>query len=101
MKEIIDIYIEPSYTYNFDLDFNLFDGTNLEDDYSCYFYSSSIGTKNYIVEDDIFKLTLSEADTGKLSNNLEEYVVYSQNNNTTEKEKLLTGRIIINKKIKV
>lgn len=100
MKEIIDIYVEPSYSYNFDLDFNLFDGTDLENDYTCYFYSDSIGTKQYATEDNMFKLTLSEADTGKLLNNLEDYVVYAINNLTSEKDKLLTGRIIIDKKIR-
>lgn len=97
-KEIIDIYVEQGYPYNFDLDFNLFDGSNLEDDYTCYFYSDSIGTKEYDVEDNIFKLTLSEADTSKLDNNLENYVVYVINTQTSTKEKLLSGRIHLDRK---
>lgn len=98
-KEIIDIYVEQGYSYNFDLDFNLFDGTDLEDEYSCYFYNKSIGEKQYLVLDNVFKLTLSETDTGKVSKNLEEYSVYARDNSTGTKEKLLSGRIILDKKV--
>lgn len=100
MKEIIDIYIENGYPYNFDLDFNLFDGSDLESEYTCYFYCEDIGTKEYTVSNNIFKLTLSEADTSGLENNLQEYVVYAVNTQSQSKEKLLTGRIVIDKKIR-
>jgi hypothetical protein len=98
-KEIIDIYVEQGYSYNFDLDFNLFDGTDLEDEYTCYFYNESIGEKQYSAIDNVFKLTLSESDTGKVQANLEEYVVYAIDSSTGSKEKLLSGRIIIDKKV--
>ena len=99
-KEIIDIYIEQGYPYNFDLDFNLFDGSNLEDDYTCYFYSESIGTKQYTTTNNMFELTLSEADTNRLEMNLENYSVYVVNNQTSIEEKLLSGRIHLDKKIR-
>jgi hypothetical protein len=99
-KEIIDIYVEQGYSYNFDIDFNLFDGTDLEDEYTCYFYSTNIGEKEYTLEDNQWKLTLSESDTGKLVKSLEEYSVYAKNNITQLQEKLLSGRIILDKKIR-
>lgn len=98
-KEIIDIYVEQGYPYSFDLDFNLYDGTDLENDYTCYFYNEYIGTKTYSVLTGKYVLTLTSEDTGKIVNNLSKYVVYTVNNTTSEKDKLLTGRIVLDKKV--
>ena len=98
-KEILDIYVEQGYPYNFDIDFNLFDGTDLENDYTCVFYNSSIGSKNYSVVSNTFKLTLSKEDTGKITKNLETYVVYATETATGLTDKLLSGRIILDKKV--
>ena len=46
-KEILDIYVEKGYEYEFNLNFNSDTGTDLEPEYECWFESSSIGTKEY------------------------------------------------------
>ena len=97
-KEIIDIYIEQGYEYDFVLDYNLASGGDLESDYTCYFHNDSVGTKQFSVISGSYSLTLTEEDTGKITNNLESYVVYVQHNTTQKHEKLLSGRIHLDKK---
>lgn len=98
-KEILDIYIEQGYPYEFNLDFNNVDGSDLENSYTCYFENNSIGKKQYAVIDNRFDLTLSSIDTDKLKDNMENYVVYVvRNTDSTDINKLLTGRIILDKK---
>lgn len=92
-KEILDITISKGYSYPINLDFNASDGSDLENDYTCYFKNENIGTKTFSVVNDTFSLTLTEEDTGKLVNNLEDYEVYVKNNSTQLYEQLLTGRI--------
>ena len=41
-KEILDIYVEKGYEYEFNLNFNSDTGTELEPKYECWFESSSI-----------------------------------------------------------
>lgn len=105
-KEILDIYIEQGYPYEFELDFNATDNSDLESIYNCYFYNSNIGTKTFSIGasangSDMFILTLSGLDTNKLINNLEEYVVYVSEIATNTESKLLTGRIHLDNKVKV
>lgn len=92
-KEILDIYVEKGYEYEFNLNFNSDTGTDLEPEYDCWFESSSIGVKQYTVLDNMFKLTLSATDTNKLTTNLEKYAVYVNNISSGVYSKLLTGRI--------
>ena len=92
-KEILDMTIAKGYSYPINLDFNQADGANLETDYTCYFKNSNIGVKTFSVVNNMFSLTLSKEDTGKLVNNLEDYEVYVKNTSTQEYEQLLTGRI--------
>lgn len=92
-KEILDITISKGYSYPIFLDFNAVDNSNLEEDYACYFKNDNIGVKNFSVENNQFYLLLSEEDTGKLVNNLEEYEVYVRNLTTQAYDQLLTGRI--------
>ena len=92
-KEILDMTIAKGYSYPIQLDFNQVDGTDLETDYTCYFKNSNIGVKTFSVVDNAFYLVLTEEDTGKLVNNLEEYEVYVRNTSTQDYEQLLTGRI--------
>ena len=92
-KEILDITIAKGYSYPINLDFNAVDGSNLETDYACYFKNEHIGVKTFSVEDNMFSLTLTEEDTGKLVNNLEEYEVYVRDLTTQAYDQLLTGRI--------
>lgn len=99
-KEIIDIYIEKGYPYPFDIDFNTEDGLDLESEYTCWFENKDIGLKQFSVIDNTFKLILTQEDTGKLESNLEDYVVYAQKISTSEYEKLLSGRIIIDEKVR-
>lgn len=94
-KEILDITIEKSYEYSFDLDFNLPDGTDLESQYTCYFKNTDIGTKTFSVINNKFSLVLTSEDTGKIQSNLQTYEVYVRHNVTTKYEKLLSGRIHI------
>ena len=105
-KEIIDIFIEEGYPYDFELDFNDVEDADLEDDYSCIFYSSSIGSKSFsvgtnLLGEDMYTLTLSGTDTAKLTDNLEEYVVYVTETATGVESKLLTGRIHLDKKVRI
>jgi hypothetical protein len=46
-KEILDIYVEVGYPYEYLLDFNLFDGTDLENNYTCWFYNKHINSKQF------------------------------------------------------
>lgn len=97
-KEILDITIAKGYSYPIDLDFNAADGSNLETDYVCYFKNENIGTKTFSVVNNMlssvmFSLTLTEEDTGKLVNNLEEYEIYVKDLTTQAYDQLLTGRI--------
>ena len=92
-KEILDIYVEKGYEYEFNLNFNSDTGTDLEPEYACWFESSSIGVKQYTVLDNMFKLTLSATDTNKLTTNLEKYAVYVNNISSGVYSNLLTGRI--------
>lgn len=98
-KEILDIYVEQGYPYTFDLDFNATDGSDLEDGYNTYFYNEYIGTKTFSIVTGKYSLTLTAEDTGKLLNNLSNYVIYAVNTTTSDKEKLLTGRIVVDKKV--
>ena len=98
-KEIIDIYVEQGYPYSFDLDFNLYDGTDLENDYTCTFYNKNIGYKNFTNTGGYFSLVLTFEDTGKIVNNLENYVVYVTKISNSNKSKLLSGRIHLDKKV--
>ena len=99
-KEIIDIYIEQGYEYEFALDYNDSEGNDLETTYTCYFHNDNIGTKTFSVVANAFTLTLTEEDTGKLENNLEEYVVYTKHNTTQKHDKLLAGRIHLDNKVR-
>lgn len=99
-KEIIDIYIEQGYPYVFDLNFDLYDGTSLESDYTAYFECDSLGSKTFSVTGDIYTLIFTEEDTQLLATNLEEYVVYVVHNTTSEKDKVLSGRIVVDKRVR-
>ena len=92
-KEILDIYVEKGYEYEFNLNFNSDTGTDLEPEYECWFESSSIWIKEYTVSKNMFKLTLLATDTNKLTTNLEKYAVYVNNISSGVHSKLLTGRI--------
>ena len=96
-KEIIDIYIEQGYEYQFSLDFNLFDNSDLESQFTCKFYNSSIGYKTFTNTGSSYYLALTAEDTSKISNNLEEYEVYVTEINSSISSKLLSGRIHIDK----
>ena len=98
-KELLDIYVEQNYPYEFTLDFNNSAGTDLEGDYTCTFYNESIGSKTFSVVSDEYYLQLSIADTNSIVNNLEEYVVYVSSNTTVEKYKLISGRIVLDSKV--
>lgn len=100
MKELIDIYIEQGYPYDYQLNFDLYDGSDLEGDYNCYFYTKSIGIKQFSAVADIFNLTLTKEDTGKIVTNLESYVVYVIEKSTSEESKLVSGRIHIDNKVR-
>ena len=49
----------------------------------------------------MYTLTLSGTDTAKLTDNLEEYVVYVTETATGVESKLLTGRIHLDKKVRI
>ena len=92
-KIITDLFIEQGYPYDLNLDYNAADGENLETSYTCYFYSPSIGSKQFSVVNNAYSLTLSKTDTAKLIDNLEEYVVFTVKSSDLSEEKLMSGRI--------
>ena len=94
-KEILDVYIEQGYEYVFDINLNDVDNNDLEGGYECYFESNSIGKKQYTVVNNMFRLTLSESDTSKLTTNLEKYNIYAKKISTGKYDKLLSGRMHI------
>ena len=99
-KEILDIYIEPNYEYEFNLNFNDSNGTDLEGDYTCYFKCDSIGELAFSLVGSQYELVISEANTALLTSNLEEYAVYVKSTTTSKYDKLLSGRIHIDKKVR-
>lgn len=104
--QVTDIYIEQGYPYVFDIDFNLYSGEDLENNYECYFYNSKIGTKQFSKEFNepseqyVYTLELSSTDTSKVITNLTEYSVYAIDNITNKESKLLTGRIHLDKRLR-
>lgn len=99
-KVILDLYIEPSYPYQFNIDVNTAGGVDLEGDYSCYFYCESIGQLQFSVVGDRYELTISSTNTDKLLDNLEDYTVYVIKTADSVPEKLMSGRIHIDKKVR-
>ena len=98
-KEILDLFIEQNYPYELTLDFNASDGTDLETDYTCTFYSPSIGEKTFSVVTSAYYLELSAIDTNKLTTNMEEYTVYVTKIADSKKDKILSGRIVVDMKV--
>ena len=47
-KEILDIYIEQGYSFDFDLDYNTYDGQDLEDVNDVYFKNKSKKLKIFL-----------------------------------------------------
>ena len=97
-KEILDIYVEQGFSFGFDMDYNTYNGEDLEDTNDVYFENKSIGTKQFIVVNNTLYLELTESDTIKISSNLETYTVYAIDKLTSVKNKLLSGRIHLDKK---
>lgn len=99
-KELLDIFIEQGYPYEFDLDFNEIDGDDLEDAYDCFFDNESTGNKQFSVFDNKYTLTLTKEDTGKIKTNNQQYVVYVIDKLTGNYAKLLSGRIVLEPQIR-
>ena len=101
-KEILDIYVEPGYEYPFNLNFDTTAGTDLETDYNCYFKCASIGELQFThnATSEQYELTISETNTAKLTSNLEEYAVYVKKIADNKYEKLLSGRIHVDNKVR-
>ena len=99
-KVISDISIEQGYLYLFNLNLDDSDGNDLESDYSCWFECESIGKLQFIVDSGRYTLTIPANQTVKLVSNLEEYVVYTIRTSDNTYDKLLTGRIHIDSKVR-
>ena len=99
-KVISDISIEAGYPYLFNLNMDDADGNDLENDYTCWFECESIGKLQFSVDSDKYTLTISKENTGKLVENLEEYVVYTIKTTDGTYDKLLSGRMHIDKKVR-
>ncbi len=99
-KAILDIFIEASYPYQFNLNLNESDGVDLETDYDCYFYCDSIGELQFSVANDRYELTISEINTAKLLTNLEEYSTYTIKKRDSSYSKLLSGRIHVDDNVR-
>ena len=101
-KEILDIYVEPGYSYEFNLNFDTVTGVDLEPDYTCYFNCASIGELQFThnTTSKHYELLISEANTAKLLSNLEEYSVYVKKTADNKYDKLLSGRIHTDNKVR-
>ena len=101
-KEILDIYVEPGYSYEFNLNFDTVTGVDLEPDYTCYFNCASIGELQFThnTTSKHYELVISEANTAKLLSNLEEYSVYVKKTADNKYDKLLSGRIHTDNKVR-
>jgi hypothetical protein len=99
-KAILDIYIEQGYPYPFNLDMNDADGVDLEADYSCYFYCVTIGVLPFSVVGNRYELVISGINTAKVISNLDEYVVYTVKTSDSSEDKLLSGRIHSDAKVR-
>lgn len=101
-KEILDIYVEPGYRYEFNLNFDTVTGVDLEPDYTCYFNCASIGELQFThnTTSKHYELLISEANTAKLLSNLEEYSVYVKKTADNKYDKLLSGRIHTDNKVR-
>lgn len=101
-KEILDIYVEPGYRYEFNLNFDTVTGVDLEPDYTCYFNCASIGELQFThnTTSEQYELVISEANTAKLLSNLEEYSVYVKKTADNKYDKLLSGRIHTDNKVR-
>jgi len=99
-KAILDISIEQGYPYLFVLNMDDSDGNDLENDYTCWFECDSIGKLQFGVDIDKYSLTISKEDTGRLDTNLEEYVVYTVKTSDGTYDKLLSGRMHIDAKVR-
>lgn len=99
-KAIVDLFIEPSYPYDLNVNFDDSDGTDLEDAYACYFECDSIGQLTFSKANDRYELTISGANTDKLLTTLEDYTVYAIKTADSSPTKLLSGRIHIDNKVR-
>ena len=99
-KAIVDLFIEKSYPYNLNVNFDDTDGTDLEDLYACYFECDSIGQLAFSKANDRYELEISAANTDLLDDNLEEYTVYAIKVSDSSPKKLLSGRIHLDKKVR-
>ena len=101
-KAIQDLSIEAGYPYYLRLDLNDTSGGDLEDEYSCYFDCNSIGVLEFStnVTGDAWELTISKENTDKLLTNQEEYVVYTVKTSDGSYDKLLSGRMHIDAKVR-
>ena len=101
-KEIIDIYVEKGYRYEYAIDLNDVSNNDIEGDYDCYFENEYVGKKQFTnISDEYYILELLSTDTGKITKNLSEYVVYVIEKASGKPDKLLTGRIVLDKQIRV
>ena len=82
--------------------FNATNGADLESDYRCFFECKSMGIFMFAVSGsgDRYELEISANNTNKLTTNLEEYVCWVEKISDGKTEKLLSGRIHLDKRIK-
>jgi hypothetical protein len=105
-KAILDIYFEKAFPYEFNLNMNTPAGEDLENDYNCYFECAPItaGVGNsrlqFSVVNNRYHLDISGVNTDKITSSLEEYIVYIVEIATGKEEKLLSGRVHIDHKVR-
>lgn len=99
-NSILDLYISEGYPYQMSVSLNDEDDIDLESNYTCWFNSSSIGTLQFTFVTDRWQLEMSSTDTAKLTDSIEEYVVYAINISSGKKRKLISGRIRVDDKVR-
>ena len=101
-KAILDLSIQAGYPFYFSLDLNDSAGLDLESEYSCWFECESIGKLQLSVntEGTAYEITISKENTDLLLTNLEEYVIYTIKTSDSSYDKLLSGRLHIDAKVR-
>lgn len=99
-RAISDLNIEAGYPYTFRLDINSSTGDNLEGDYACYFECKSTGKLQFAVVAEAYDIVIPKEKTALMLTNLEQYTVYTVKTSDGTYDKILEGRLHVNKKVR-
>lgn len=97
---ILDLFISRNYIFPLSVSLDNEDGEDLESDYTCWFYCESIGSLEFTFVTDRWQLEISAINTNKITDRFEDYVVYAINTSDSKERKLISGRIVLDDKVR-